>query len=215
MMKMLKLLRLMVFVVCIAAFASGCGGGGGGGAATPDGAADSGGTTDACRADRCGEDSRGERNTRNHPHGRWQSGAGGEFGGGGGAVPRGRHGGADSERARSSRNALTALTLIEGIVSGAANPAITLAQAQMAVTNAQAALATLTAAQSAAAGIQSAVEAVASQRQQMQADVIELTNGSSLIQHVRANKLLSDALLEDLVADRLLVSGVGSDDAYY
>ena len=70
-MKMLKLLRLMVFVACIAAFASGCGVAGAAALRRRTNNRRQWLNHRACRANRCGEDSRGERNTRNHPHGRW------------------------------------------------------------------------------------------------------------------------------------------------
>ena len=192
MMKMLKLLRLMVFVACIAAFASGCGGGGGS-ATMPDpeppAMPEPTEPTDAERITAAREIlATILTDAGNLALAASSAAAAVQF-----------HTDATAEQVASALAeagaAQAALTLIEGIVSGAANPAITLAQAQMAVTDAQAALANLTAAQSAAASIQSAVETVASQRQQMQADVAALTNNSSLIQHVRANKLLSDAVL--------------------
>ena len=208
-MKMLKLLRLMVFVVCIAAFASGCGGGGGGGGSAtmpdpePPAMPEPTEPTDAERITAAREIlATILTDASNLALAASSAAEAVQF-----------HTDATAEQVASALAqagaAQAALALIEGIVSGAANPAITLAQAQMAVTDAQAALADLTAAQSAAAAVQSAVEAVASQREQMQADVIALTNNSSLIQHVRANKLLSDALLEDLEAARLLVGPTG------
>ena len=214
MMKMLKLLGLMVFVVCIAAFASGCGGGGGGGSAqVPD-------TTPPMvepdpEPTEPAEPTDAERiaaarqllatiltDANNLAQMASSTAAAVQF-----------HPDATAEQIASALTqadaAQTALTIVVA-ASSAGNAAATLAQAQLAVADAQAALNDLTAAQSVAASIQSAVEAVASQRQQMQADEAALTNNSSLIQHVRDNKLLSDALLDDLETARLLVGGVGS-----
>ena len=216
-MRMLKLLRLMVFVVCIAAFASGCGGGGGGTAEEmppvmecPQGQV---GTYPDCTDPPPTDEKRIAAareilaniliDARSEALAASSAAAAVQF-----------HMDATADQIANALAqagaAQAALTLIEGIVSGAADPAITLAQAQMAVTDAQAALADLTAAQSAAAAVQSAVEAVASQRQQMQADVIALTNNSSLIQLVRGNTLLSTALLADLEAARLNVGAAGA-----
>ena len=111
--------------------------------------------------------------------------------------------------ARSLRSeAADALTDIID-ANAAANTATTPAQAASAVADARAALSDLTDAQSAVASIQSAVEAVATARRQRETNELALTNGSSLIQHVRDNKLLSDALLADLEAARLLVGPAG------
>ena len=229
MMKMLKLLGLMVFVVCIAAFASGCGGGGGGGSAMmeeemppvmecPQGQV---GTYPACMDPPPTDEQRIAEarqlladiltDARNLAQTASSAAAAVQF-----------HPDATAEQVASALDyavaAQSALAAVEA-TSSAGNAAATLAQAQTAVVDAQAALANLAAAQSAVASIQSAVEMVASQRQQMQADEAALTNNSSLIQHVRANKLLSDALLEDLADaatggnNRLLVGQVGDGSA--
>ncbi|MCY3823242.1 MAG: hypothetical protein OXG62_05180 [Nitrospinae bacterium] len=219
-MKMLKLLGLMVFVVCIAAFASGCGGGGGGSATMPDPETPvmecpqgQVGTYPDCM-DPPPTDAERIAAARDILANILTDARNLALAADTAAAVVAEHPDATAEQIASARvqadAAQAALNLIVDIASSAGDAAITLAQAQMAVADAQAALADLTAAQSTAAAVQSAVEAVASQREQMRADVIALTNGSSLIQHVRANKLLSDALLEDLVADRLLVGGVGS-----
>ena len=216
MMRMLRFLRLMVCVACIAAFASGCGGGGGGGTAEemppvmecPEGQI---GTYPDCMDPPSTDEQRIAAarqtlasivtNARSMAQTASSAAAQVEL-----------HADATVEQIDMAFNhalaAQAALTVIEA-AGAAANAATTPAEAELALEQAQAALDDLIAAQSAAASIQSAVEAVASQRQQMQADVAALTNNSSLIQHVRANKLLSDALLEDLVAARLLVGPAG------
>ncbi len=101
------------------------------------------------------------------------------------------------------------LTEIEN-ARDAADAATTPAVAESALADARAALADLITAQQSVASIRSDVEAVATARRQREANEAALTNNSLLIQHVRANELLSDALLADLVPDRLLVGGVGS-----
>ena len=211
MMKMLKLLGLTVFVVCIAAFASGCGGGGGGSAQMPDTTPPvvepDPEPTEPTDADRIAAarqilatilaDARRLAQTASSA-----------------AVAVGAHPDATAEQIASASDyaadAQSALAAVEAARDAGNAADATLAQAQTAVTDAQAALADLTAAQSAVALLQSAVETVATQRQQMVADEAALTNNSSLIKHVRANKLLSDALLADLVADRLIVTGAGA-----
>ena len=207
-MKMLKLLGLTVFVVCIAAFASGCGGGGGGSAMMeeempppvmecPQGQVGTypnctdPGPTDEERIAAARQlladiitDARSLAQTAS------SVAAAVQF-----------HPDATEEQVASALDyaaaAQSALAAVEAARDAGNAAAITLAQAQTAVTAAQDALANLAAAQSAAAGIQSAVEAVANQREQMQANEAALTNNSSLIQLVRANKLLSDALLDE------------------
>ena len=221
MMKMLKNLGLMVFVACIAAFASGCGGGGGGGSAMtpeeppvmecPQGQI---GTYPDCMDPPSTDEQRiaAARQTLANilTNARSQAQTASSA-----AAQVELHADATVEQIDMAFNhalaAQAALTRIEA-AGAAANAATTPAAAELALEQAQAALDDLIAAQSAAASIQSAVEAVASQRQQMQADVTALTNNSSLIQLVRANKFLSDALLEDLVADRLLVGRAGATD---
>ena len=213
-MKMLKLLGLTVFVVCIAAFASGCGGGGGGSAQMPD-------TTppvvepeppvvepdpEPTDAERIAAARRllvdivaGARNLALTASSV--------------AAAVEVHPDATAEQIDNALvNAVAAQTALADVLaaSSAGNAAATPAAAESAVADAQAALDELSAAQSAVASIQSAVEAVASQRQQQVADEAALTNNSSLIQLVRANKLLSDALLTDLEAGRLNVGPAGN-----
>ena len=114
-------------------------------------------------------------------------------------------------------NAQVFLTEIEN-AENAADAATTPAQAETALADARAALTDLIAAQTGAESIHDAVLLAEGQRQQMVADEAALTNNSSLIQHVRANGLLADALLEDLVStdggnNRLLVGPVGDGTA--
>ena len=95
--------------------------------------------------------------------------------------------------------------------SAAANAATTPAQAESALADARAALGDLTAAQTGAESIENTVLAAASQRQQREMSETALTNNSSLIQHVRANELLSDAVLgAPLAATSINVGPVGA-----
>ena len=202
MMRMLRFLGLTVFVACIAAFASGCGGGGGGGTAEemppvmecPQGQV---GTYPDCMAPpttderRIAEARQTLANIVTNARSMAQTASSA-------AAQVELHADATIEQIDMAFNhalaAQAALTRIEA-AGAAANAATTPAAAELALGQAQAALDDLIAAQSAAASIQSAVETVASQRQQIQADVTALTNNSTLIQLVRANKLLSDAVL--------------------
>ncbi len=215
MMKMLKLLGLMVFVVCIAAFASGCGGGGGGSAMTPEEPppvmecpqgqvgtypdCTDPGPTDEQRIAAARQlladllmDARSLAQTAS------SAAAAVQF-----------HPDATAEQTQLAlgyaADAQTYLAAVEAARDAGNAAAATLTQAQAAVTAAQAALGNLANAQSAAAGIQSAVEAVASQRQQREADVIALTNGSSLIMELIDNKRVVDAAIDALALTSLVV----------
>ena len=224
-MRMLKFLRLAVFVVCIAAFASGCGGGGGGGSAEemppvmecPQGQV---GTYPDCMdppptdEDRIAEARRTlagiVTNARNLAQTASSAAA---------AVQS--HEDATAEQIASAAvhasDAQAALAAVES-ANTAGNAATTPAAAESAVANANAALGDVRSAQSAVAAIQNAVNAVAEARRQREADEVALTNNSSLIKHVRANKLLADALLADLVSadggdSRIVVGAVGDGSA--
>ena len=185
-MRMLKLLRLAVFVVCIAAFASGCGGGGGGGAGTDPSTTP--GQTDAERIAAARETVAGIVTTANSLAQTANSAA----------AAVGANEDATAEQIASAlAQASAAQAALADVVaaSGAASAATTPAAAEMALADAQAALNDLRTAQSAVAGIQSAVNAVAEARRQREEDELALTGGSSLIQHVRDNRKVYDALL--------------------
>ena len=96
-----------------------------------------------------------------------------------------------------STAAQAALRLIESANTDAL-AATTPDAAETALSNARAAQNTLNTAASAIATIQSAVQAVTNARNQREMDERALTNNSSLIQHVRDNKLVFDAILADL-----------------
>ena len=205
-MKMLRYLGLAVFVVCIAAFASGCGGGGGSGggsAQMPEPPPVDPGPTDEQRiadaretiADIVNQANRLEQDARSAVT----------------AVEASAD--ATDEQiadARSQGNA--ALDALREIVraSGAANAATTPAAAEGAVASARAALTALRTAQTAAAGIQSRVEAIAGLREQEAEEDRLATNGSSLIQHVRDNKKVYDAVLGSLGASSITVGTAAS-----
>ena len=207
-MKMLRYSGLAVLVVCIAAFASGCGGGGGGSAQMPEPPApvDPGPTDEERLA--------ATRNTIagvvSNAHNLAQTASSA-------AAAVQAHEDATAEQIASAiAQAGAAQTALAAVIaaSGAGNAATTPAAAESALADARAALNDLTAAQLAMAGIQSAVNAVAEARRQREANEIALTNNSSLIKLVRDNKLLSDALLTDLVSadggnNRIVVGAVG------
>ncbi|MCY3771852.1 MAG: hypothetical protein OXG98_07525 [Gemmatimonadetes bacterium] len=216
MMEMLKLFRLAVCVVCIAAFASGCGGGGGGTAEEmppvmecPQGQV---GTypdctdpppTDAELIADAQDTIAGILTDAQTRVGAARSAA---------AAVRAHADATVDQIANANSNLADAESALAAILtaSGVANAATTPAQANGAVADARTALGVLTTAESAVASILSAVNAVAEARRQREANEIALTNGSRLIQHIRDNKLLSDALLDDLEAARLLVGPVGA-----
>ena len=107
--------------------------------------------------------------------------------------------------------------LIEN-ANSAAIAATTPAAAKTALANAIAAQSTLNTAASAITSIQNALQAVANARRQREMDERALTNNSSLIQHLRDNKLLSDAVLgaagANLTADSIVVGAVGTTTSH-
>ncbi len=205
-MEMLKLFRLAVLVVCIAAFASGCGGGGGGGTAEemppvmecPQGQV---GTYPNCTDPPPTDEERieaaldtlagiiADARTR---EGLARSDASAVQGHDDATEAQITSAGSLGDAAR---NALTDIVT----ASAVANVATTGAQAEGAVLDAQAALNDLISAQQSLASLLSAVNAVANLREQQQRDEELATNGSGLIQHVRENKIIYDAILADLV----------------
>ncbi len=206
MMKMLKLLKLAVFVVCIAAFASGCGGGGGS-AMTPEEPppvmecpqgqvgtypdCTDPGPTDEERIATARETIAGIVRDANTLEQAARAAVT--------AVEASADATAEQiANARAEGNA--ALDALRAIVraSGVANAATTPAAAEGAVTSARAALTTLSNARAGAAAIQSAVEAVAGLREQQAEEERLATNGSSLIRHVRDNKLVYNAVIANL-----------------
>ena len=218
MMKMLRYSGLAVFVACIAAFASGCGGGGGGGSATtpeeppvmecPQGQV---GTYPDCTdppptdEDRIAEARRELSNILSNAQAR-----AGAASSAAAAIQTNADATAD-QIANAISHSNAAQSALASIVSAntAATLATTPAEANTALGNARAAQGTLNTAASAISGIQGAVQAAANQRQQREANERALTNNSSLIKHLRDNKLLLDAVLGaagvNLTADSLVV----------
>ena len=223
-MEMLRYLGLAVLVVCIAAFASGCGGGGGGSAMeeeTPVMECPQGqvGTypncmdpppTDEQRIDAAQDTLAGIIADARTREGLARADAS--------AV----EGHADATEAQktsagslgdAARNALTDIVTASAVV----NVATTGAQAEGAVSDAQAALNDLISAQQSLASLLSAVNAVAGARRQLEEDEKLATNGSSLIQHVRDNKKVYDAVIGSLDADSITVGPTvdGTNNASY
>ena len=205
-MKMLKLLRLAVLVVCIAAFASGCGGGGGGGGTAeemppvmecPQGQI---GTYPDCMDPPPTEPTDAEKiaaarqelsNILSNAQARAgaASSAAAAIQTNPDATPE-----QITDAISHSNAAQSALALIVS-ANTAATLATTPAEANTALANARAAQGTLNTSASAISSIQGAVQAATNQRQQREADARAATNGSSLIQHVRDNRKVYDALL--------------------
>ena len=213
-MKMLKFSRLAVLVVCIAAFASGCGGGGGGGSATtpvmecPQGQV---GTYPDCTDPPPAEPTDAEKIAAARQelsniltNARARAGAASSAAA---AIQTNSDATADqiTNAISHSSAAQSALASIES-ANTAATLATTPAEANTALGNARAAQGTLNAAASAISGIQGAVQAAANQRQQREADEAALTGGSSLIKHLRDNKLLADAV-RNAISDTSIVVG--------
>ena len=176
--------------MCIAAFASGCGGGGGGGAAQmpdPPPPVDTG-PSDEQRIDDAREAIAGIVTEATTIEQQARSAVT--------AVESNADATAEQiANARAEGNA--ALDALRAIIraSGAANAATTPAAAEGALASARASLSRLETARAAEEGIQSRVEVVASLREQEAETERLATNGSSLIQHVRDNKLVYDDAL--------------------
>ena len=213
-MRMLKFLRLAVCVVCIAAFASGCGGGGGGGGSAtmpdpePPTMPEPTEPTDAERIAAARQEVASILANAQARAGAASSAAA--------AIQTDPDATAEQITDANSHSsaAQSALALIVS-ANTAATLATTPAQANAALANARAAQGTLNASASAISSIQGAVQAAANQRQQREADEMALTGGSSLIRHLRDNKLLSDAVLgaagAKLTAASLVVDGAGTN----
>ena len=205
-MKMLRYMGLMVIVVFITAFASGCGGGGGGAMMDEEmpPVVDPG-PTDEQRIASAKDTLAGIVADARTREGATRTAV---------AAVEGHADATEAQKASAgslgdaARDALTDI----GLASAAVNTATTGAQAESAVADARAALADLRTAQSSAASLQSAVNAVADLRNQQAADERNATNGSSLIKHVRDNKLLADAVLGAgaLTAGSIVVGPVGA-----
>ena len=207
-MKMLRYLGLMVCVVFITAFASGCGGGGGGGAMMeeemPPVVVDPG-PTDEDRIEDAQDRIAGIVSEARTREGAARSAAA--------AVQV--HADATADQITSAlANAVEAQNLLTEIEDArdAADAATTPEQADSAVDDARAKLIDLISAQSAVGSILSAANAVAAARRQREASETALTNNSSLIKHLRDNKLLADAVLGAgaLTAGSIVVGPVGA-----
>ena len=109
--------------------------------------------------------------------------------------------------------AQAALALIVN-ANTAAIAATTPTEADTALTNARTAQGTLNTAASTIGTIRSAVQTATNARQQRAMDEATLTNDSSLIQHVRDNKLVYDNVLDALDADSIEVVATGYSAAY-
>ena len=198
-MRMLKFLRLAVFVACIAAFASGCGGGGGGGASAPVMECPQGqvGTYPDCM-DPPPTDEERIAEARNTIAGIvTQANAIEQAARSAVTAVESNADATDEDIADARFHGNAALDALREIVraSGVVNAATTGAQAEGAVVSANAALGRLNVARTEAVNIRSRVEAVGNLREQQAAEEQLATNGSSLIKHVRANKLLVDGVL--------------------
>ena len=219
-MKMLRYLGLTIMVVCLTAFASGCGGGGGGGSAMeeempppvmecPQGQV---GTYPDCM-DPPPTDAERIADAQDTIADIVADAGSRELAARTAAAQVQFHVDATADQIATalaySQAAQVALADVTA-ASAAANAATTPEAAEMALADARAALVDLIAAQTGAESIQDAVLLAESQRQQQMADVAALTGGSSLIQHVRANELLSDAVLGALAPASIVVGAVGA-----
>ena len=211
---MLRYLRLVVCVLFIAAFASGCGGGGGGGGGS---SMDTDTPTVPTEPTTPAEPETPEptiTDIRATVLGILTNAS--ELANTAAASATAIGGSEDVTDAQLSlavtwhQNAQNALSQIVA-ANNLATSATTLEEAQQALSAARTAFTSLQTAHTELASIQAALTPVAPPPTTPTAGTTPgttpgaLTNNSSLIQLVRDNKLLSDALLEDLVADRLNV----------
>ncbi len=217
-MRMLRNLGLMVFAVCIAAFASGCGGGGGGGSAMmeeemppvmecPQGQV---GTYPDCM-DPGPTDAELIADAQDTLAGIVADATTREQAARLAANEVYAHLDATDvqidlaiDYLLAAQDALTDITAANAAVNAATTPA----QAETALADARAALENLLTAQTGVESIQIALQMPATPPPgQTVTDLGVLTNNSTLIQHVRANKLLSDALLGALTLGIDAVTG--------
>ncbi|MCY3822827.1 MAG: hypothetical protein OXG62_03035 [Nitrospinae bacterium] len=209
---MLRFLRLAVCVACIAAFASGCGGGGGAAAPVMECPQGQVGTypdcmdpppTDEQRIADAREEIAGIVNQANAIEQAARSAV---------TAVESNPDATDEDIADARFHGNAALDALREIIrtSGVANAATTGAQAEGAVASANAALGRLNVARTEAVGIRSRVEAVGNLREQQAEEDRLATNGSSLIQHVRENKKVFDAVLESLSADSITVGATST-----
>ncbi len=125
----------------------------------------------------------------------------------------------DDEKTRADSHNTDAQSALARIVSAqsAASTAATPAAAQIALTNAQTAQNTLNTAVSSIEAIKRTVQAVTDARMGQERAQLALTNNSSLIQHLRDNKLLADTVLGTegaiLTAASLVVAAAGDEGA--
>ncbi len=227
-MKMLKLLGLTVFVVCIAAFASGCGGGGGGSSMAPETPTAPTTPTEPTTPAEPETPEPTITDIRATVLGILTNAS--ELANRAAASATAIGGSEDVTDVQLSlavtwhqnvRNALSQIVAANNL----ATSATTLEEAQQALSDARIAFTSLQSAQTELASIQTSLTPVAATPPTTPpttptegATPGAFTNNSSLIQLVRDNKLLSDALLEDLVSAeggnaRLLVGEVGAGTA--
>ena len=203
-MKMLKLLGLMVFVVCIAAFASGCGGGGGGTSMDPET------PTVPTEPTTPAEPETPEptiTDIRATVLGILTNAN--ELAGTAAASANAIGGSEDATDAQLSlavtwhQNARNALSQIVA-ANNLATSATTLEEAQQALSAARIAFTSLQSAQTELASIQTSLTPVAatppttSRPDQQPTDETQFTGGSPLIQHVRNNSIINEAVLMNL-----------------
>ena len=211
---MLRFLGSLLCVVVMAAFVFGCGGGGGGGTATPGEPPPMVEPTpdpEPTDAERITELQQEVTTILNSARAR----AAGASSAASTLESNTDATAAQMENAAShSQDAQDALALIVSANSDA-QAATTPAAALAALERARTAQNTLNTAASAITFIRDAVQAVTNARMQREADQIALTGGSSLIQHLRDNKLLSDAVLgaagANLTATSLVVGAAGAE----
>ena len=117
------------------------------------------------------------------------------------------------QRARASNHDTAAQAALADIVSAnnAAQAATTLAEARAALADAQTAQNSLNTEATAISSIESAVRMFTNAREQREADEMAQTGGSSLIQHLRDNRKVSDSVLGSLAAGSLLVGATGDN----
>ena len=219
-MKMLRYLGLTIMVVCLTAFASGCGGGGGGGSAMeeempppvmecPQGQV---GTYPDCM-DPPPTDAERITDAQDTIADIVADARARELAARSAASAVQLNADAMQEQIDLALDyALEAQILLTNIENArdAADAATTPAQAESALADAQAALTDLIDAQTGAESIHDTVLAAASQRMQREADEAALTNNSSLIKHLRDNKLLADAVRDAITADSIVVGPAGN-----
>ena len=214
---MFRSLGSVFCVVVMAAFVFGCGGGGGGSAQTPDPMPDPGPTqpTEPTDAEQIAEVRQEIATILSNAQTRARAASSAA------SLLETNEDATADQGARANNHNADAQDALSRIVSAqnVATTATTLAAVRDALADAKTAQSDLDAAASAISNIESDVQIVTNAREEREANQLALTNNSSLIQHLRDNKLVYDNVLPALDTDSIVVgpttAGATGNNAAY